>query len=206
MEKDMVLKSTAQIRVVLRLFYVGILPEYKAIPSAAVPSELAGFARPRVSFANLNLSDHFFFCASARTSNDAITFGAGNCYFAAAFRNMPFFAGPYHTWLGNACPLTAVFELPAEPTGSAPERYSGCPSICGWPSKPGRVESDFSHRRPARVAQTAASGLPRQVDVPDAGGSGARLGRNVERRYLVSTTIPVRVTRRARSIQVKNGN
>lgn len=132
---------------------------------------------------------------TAESGDGHNVFGAGNCYFATAFRNMPFFAGPYHTWLGNACPLTAVFELPAEPTGAPPERYSGCPSICGWPSKPGRVESDFSHRRPARAAQTAASGLPRQVDVPDAGGSGARLGRNVERRYLVSTTIPVRVTR-----------
>jgi hypothetical protein len=40
MEKDMVLKSTAQIRVVLRLFYVGILPEYKAIPTtASIPNK-----------------------------------------------------------------------------------------------------------------------------------------------------------------------
>lgn len=122
-------------------------------------------------------------------------FGTGNCYFATAFSNMPFFVGPYHTWLGNACPLTAVFELPAKPTGSAPKHYSGCPSICGWPSKQGRVESDFSHRGPALVAQTAASGLPRQADVPDAGGSGARFGRNVERRHVVSTTFPFRVTR-----------
>ena len=132
---------------------------------------------------------------TAESGNGHNAFGAGNCYFATAFRNMPFFAGPYHTWLGNACPITAVFELPAEPTGATPERYSGCPAICGWPSKPGRVESDFSHRRPARVAKTAASGLPRQVDVPDAGGSGARLGRNVECRHVVATTIPVRVTR-----------
>jgi hypothetical protein len=34
MEKDLVLKST-QIRVVLRSFYMGILPEYKAIPTTA---------------------------------------------------------------------------------------------------------------------------------------------------------------------------